>query len=184
MNGEALATTLVNTTLDRDPGHYVVRAHIGAGEVAEQKIDLVTGESRTVRLSVAPAGQPLPPQPKEHGASGWTTAGWVTVAIGAAAFVGMGIAIGVRQDALSSLTTACPNYASGACPTSTRGTVDPIVSRGSAASTAVTALAIGGGILAGAGIVMIAVGAMRSPSERRVAVGLSPWGANVLVRFQ
>ncbi len=155
VNGELLQSSLVATELDRDPGAYVVRAHIGAGEAAEQRVDLVTGESRTVHLIVAPPGQPLPPQPKGDGNARtvWTPAGWITLSIGAAALIGMGVALGVRQDALSSLQLACPDYvaAGSTCPLSVKPTVD----RGNAASTAVTVLAIGGGLLAGVGLMMI-----------------------------
>jgi hypothetical protein len=179
VNGEVLEPTLVGTTLDRDPGSYVVRAHIGAGEVAEQKVDLVTGESRAVRLVVAPAGQPLPPQPKATSTrSAWTPIGWITVSLGAAALVGMGVAIGVRQDALSTLTAQC-DYTTTTCAPSLKPTVD----RGNAASTATTVLAISGGLLAGLGVMMLILDGVPS-HEKRVAFGVSPFGANLIVRFE
>src|SRR5678815_4371442 len=77
INGEPLERTLVGTQLDRDPGKYVVRARLGDGAPAEQTVDLVTGESHTVRLLVAPQGQPLPVQPKQDdGSSAWAPVGW------------------------------------------------------------------------------------------------------------
>ncbi len=63
--------------------------------------------------------------------------------------------------------------------TSARGAVD----RGDAATSAVNALAIAGGIFAGAGIVMLVVDATQSHAKR-VAFGVSPFGANLLVRFE
>jgi len=178
VNGEPLAIELVGTVLDRDPGTYVVRAHIGAGEAAEQKVDLVTGESRTVRLIVAPPGERLPPQPPSNDATratSWTPAGWIAVSLGAAAFVGMGVSIGIRQDALSSLESACPGYATSTCPTSVKPTVD----RGDTAATTATALAVAGGVLVGAGILMLVLDATSHVKERRASV--SPFG--VAVRF-
>jgi hypothetical protein len=184
VNGELLPNTLVGTELDRDPGAYVVRAHIGAGEAAEQHVDLVTGESRSVRLIVAPPGQPLPPQRKLEGRTEWTPVGWITLSVGAAALIGMGVAIGVRQDALASLQTDCPGYASGTCSASSQSKVDPEVNRGSTASTAVTVLAIGGGLLAGTGLMMLILDGVHPSHEKRVAFGVSPFGGSLLVRFE
>lgn len=178
INGEPLPLTLVGTTLDRDPGKYVVRARLGAGEPAEQSTDLVTGESRTVHLVVAPAGQPLPPQPKVSsssatgGGSAWTIGGAVTLSLGAGALVGMGVAIAVRQDALQTLSSQCPTY-TGCSPS-----LKPTVDRGNAASTAATVLAIAGGVATGAGVIMLVVGAT-SHRERAVALHLSPFGASL-----
>lgn len=176
LNGETLPTTLVGTTLDRDPGKYVVRAHNGAGEPAEQTVEIVTGESRTVRLVVAPAGQPLPPQPKpvrHQGISSWTVAGAVTTSLGVLALAGMGVALGVRQDALTQFTALCPNYQTGVCPTSAKDAHD----RGATASDVVTALAIAGSIVSGAGVVMLVMSAASSSHREHVALHLSPVGA-------
>jgi hypothetical protein len=176
VNGEALAPPLVGTTLDRDPGHYVIRAQLGNGAPAEQTIDLVTGETREVRLVVAPLGEPnarrdeKPSPVRSHETSVWTPAGWVTLSVGLGAFVGMAIAIGVRQDALSTLTTQCAGYASMPCPSSLK----PVVDRGDAASTAATVLAVAGGVVSGAGILMLVVGAVTPHRERSVALGVAP----------
>jgi hypothetical protein len=177
VNGEALPRPLVGTALDRDPGKYVVRARIATGEPAEQTVELVTGETRTIHLVVAPPGQPLPPQPKD--ASAWTPAGWVTFSVGLVALAGMGIAIGVRQDALSSLQAQC-DYQHVTCST----TLQPVVNRGIAASTVASALAIGGGLVAGAGLFMVVLGAVSTPrSERPVALHVSPFGVSLDGRF-
>ncbi len=178
ITGEPLPVTLVGTRLDRDPGKYVVRARLGSGEPAEQSTDLVTGESRAVHLVVAPAGQPLPPQPKPRETSGgvspWTIGGAVTVSLGVVALAGMGVAIAVRQDALSTLTFQCPNYATEACPSSVKPTVD----RGTTASTTATVLAIAGGVATAAGVVML-IASATSHRERAVAVRVSPFGASL-----
>lgn len=178
VNGERLARTLVGTMLDRDPGRYVVRARLH-GREAHAAADLGTGESRVVRLDMAPR-EPLPAvgvvAPARSG-SAWTPAGWVTLSVGAVALVGMGVAIGVRQDALATLEKQCPDYQQAACSPS----LQPVVSRGSAASTAATALAIGGGIATGAGALMLVLGA--TSKHEGVAVSVSPWGLAVAGSF-
>jgi hypothetical protein len=168
--------------LDRDPGHYIVRAHLGDGAVAEQIFDLVTGESHTARLVVAPAGRPLSPQTQASASSSpLPIAGWITLGTGVALFIGMGVAIAVRQGALSSLNTECASFVS--CDPSLKPTVD----RGSAATTAANALAVAGSVCAGAGVIMLAVSALSSPSrskERAVGWSVSPFGAALSVRFR
>jgi hypothetical protein len=176
INGEALPKALVGTTLDRDPGKYVVRARVPGAVPVEQSTDLVTGEARTVRLVLAPAAtnvrSPAAPAPPEHrGTSAWTLGGIVTTSLGVAALAGMGVALGVRQSALDTLTAECANYASSPCPTSAKSARDT----GVTASAAVTILAVGGAALATAGVVMLIVGA--TSHERHVALHVSPMGA-------
>ena len=181
VNGEPLERTLVGTQLDRDPGKYVVRARLGSGEPAEQTVDLVTGESHTVRLLVAPQGQPLPVQPKQdEGGSAWAPVGWVTLSLGLGALAGMGVAIGVRQDALNRLTAQC-KYTSVTCDPS----LAPTVSRGQTASAVATALAVGGGIATGVGALIVIVDALSSPHHKRehVSFSVSPFGASLSGSF-
>jgi hypothetical protein len=89
----------------------------------------------------------------------------------------MGVAIGVRQDALGTLSAQCPSYV--ACSTS----LESVVTRGQTASTAATVLAVAGGTLAGAGIIMLVVGAS-SAHHDRVGLVVSPFGVSVLGSFQ
>jgi hypothetical protein len=181
VNGEPLERTLVGTQLDRDPGKYVVRAHLGSGEPAEQTVDLVTGESHTVRLLVAPQGQPLPRQPKQdEGTSAWVPIGWVTLSLGLGALAGMGVAIGVRQAALNSLSAQC-DYAHVTCSPS----LQPTVSRGQTASAVATALAVGGGIVTGLGALIVVINAISSPPHKKehVSFVVSPFGASLSGSF-
>jgi hypothetical protein len=181
VNGEVLERTLVGTQLDRDPGKYVVRAKLGDGAPAEQAVDLVTGESHTVRLLVAPPGQPLPVQPKQDdGGSAWAPVGWVTLSLGVGALAGMGVAIGVRQDALGSLASQC-DYAHVTCSPS----LQPTVSRGQTASAVATGLAVGGGIAAGLGALILVINAVSSSPHKKehVAFFVSPMGASLSGSF-
>jgi len=179
IDGQPLEAQLVGTTLDRDPGRYAIVAHTGTRE-AHATVDLTTGESQTVHLDfsapLAAATVSVHRTGETHHSSGWLTAGWVTLTIGVAGLAGMGVAIGIRQDALSTAQTGCATFPKD-CPIA----VKPAVDRGQAASTAVTALAIAGGVLAGAGMIMLAVG-IASPS-REVALRVSPFGALLEGRF-
>ena len=181
VNGEPLERTLAGTRLDRDPGKYVVRARLGDGAPAEQTVDLVTGESRAVRLVVAPPGQPLPPQPKQRdddGGDAWAPVGWVTLSLGLGALAGMGVAIGVRQNALDSLSAQC-NYTMVVCSPS----LEPTVSRGQTASAVATALGVAGGIATGVGALILVIHAVSSPRREHVSFIVSPLGASLAGTF-
>ena len=179
INGEPLAPTLFGTALDRDPGHYVIRARPrSGGEPQEQSLDLDRGGVRVVGLVVH---VPASTQVKEAApaASVWRPAGWVTLSVGLGALVGMGIAVGVRQDALSTLNASCASHLN--CPLS----VEPAVNRGTAASTTATVLAIGGGVVAGAGIIMLVVDALSHHMRRPMtALAASPSGVGLVARFE
>lgn len=178
INGEPLPRALVGTTLERDPGKYDVKARLGEGEPAEQSVDLVTGESRTVHLVVAPAGQPLPKQVRESSPSGWTPAGWVTLSVGLATLAGMVVAIGVRAEALTTISQNC-NYALTCDPM-----WEPTYNRGVTASTAATVLAVAGGALTGAGVLMLVLGATQGPHREHVSLVASPFGVGLVGSFQ
>lgn len=178
VNGEPLLRELVGTELDRDPGKYVVVAHIGTGAPAEQTIELTTGESRSLKLVVAPPGQPLPKQPKQDvtSTSSWTPAGVVTLSLGIAALAAGSIFVGVRQDALAALDQQCPPNSDGAYVNCSPN-LKPTVNRGNLASTAATVFFVGGGIVSAAGIVMLVLGAVEpTHASRTVAFHVSPFG--------
>jgi len=168
VNGEPLAATLVGTVLDRDPGQYVVRARRASGEPAEQTVELAMGEARVVALVVA--ARTTQSRPIER-SSPWTPAGWVTISVGLGALVGMGVAIGVRQDALSTITSQCQYMAPKYVCSPAQMSADD---RGNAASAVATVLAVAGGVITDAGLLMLVFGATRPHNERNVSLVLSP----------
>ncbi len=92
----------------------------------------------------------------------------------------MGVAIGVRQDALATLTAGCPAYQTLTCSPS----LEPTVNKGQTASAVATALAVSGGIATGLGALMIVLGAVSTPSrvsgrKEHVSFIVSPMGVSL-----
>jgi len=126
------------------------------------------GEARVVALVVA--ARTTQSRPIER-SSPWTPAGWVTISVGLGALVGMGVAIGVRQDALSTITSQCQYMAPKYVCSPAQMSADD---RGNAASAVATVLAVAGGVITGAGLLMLVFGATRPHNERNVSLVLSP----------
>ncbi len=172
---EAMPVALVGTLLDRDPGTYVVTVTGADGVAKTETVELRVGDAKTLRFVVpAPPPEPVdhgpsgpvgPGEVDDHGAATRRTIGWIGVGVGAAALVGAGISLGIRQAALSDLKTACPGYETGPCPTSVQSTVG----RGSTASTLVDVLGIAGGVLLVSGVVLVLVSPSPHPDAKPAA---------------
>jgi hypothetical protein len=169
LDGEVLATSLVGTALERDPGRHVVQVGgPGVKEPVERAIDLVAGDAKRIPLRVVVAtdgeasdGGSLPSTPPtdgsaDHARSARRTAAWIALGTGAASLAGMGISIGVRQSALSTINSQCPDHSG--CSTGLQSTE----SRGQAASTAATVLGIVGAVGVVSGVVLYATSKPRS----------------------
>ncbi len=172
--GEEVAPVLYGTALERDPGSYVARAELPPDLRAEATVTLAAGDDKHVRLVLPAARAPLHVRqpdvtPAPHRGGGARRAlGWTAVGLGAASLVGMGVSLGVRQDALGQLQDACPGYATASCPDSLRGVVD----RGNVASALVTVLAITGGVATAAGVVLLLTAPASASPRAAVSVGL------------
>ncbi len=100
------------------------------------------------------------------------TGAWIAFGVGAAGLIGAGIALGVRQSALSDVQSVCPDDRCGSETSYDR--IRPSVDSGRAASTLVNvfgAVAIAG---VAAGVVLFATS---HPPSARSALVLSPTGA-------
>lgn len=159
INGERIAAKLVNTTLERDPGRYLIRVDAKDAEPLEQVVDLTAGDQRRITMRVVrtpPTGEkPLVPPPQERSTPVQRTLGWVALGVGGAALASAGVFFVVRQGALSAVDDACP--ARTKCDPSLQGDVD----RGRFASTMVTVLGAVGVAAAGAGVALV----LTSPSS-------------------
>lgn len=188
LNDEPIDAVLIDTPLERDPGSYVVRARATGGAPTEQRLSLAAGDAQNVELRVIPPPKPQVVEQPPTAGSGPTPThsggepgggspnkaiGWVGISLGAAALVGAGISLGVRQAAMDSVDSQCPSHAS--CSSS----LQPTVSRGQTASTLVTALGIGGVVALGIGIVLV----VTSPKERTRAMSMWFDGREVTARW-
>ena len=167
VNGEALATTLIGSPLDRDPGAYDVRVEGPAGaSMADERVVLAAGDDRTVRLrlvvSAVPPGEPPPARAPEDVHRTRRALGWVTLGAGGIALVGAGVAAVVRSTALADLKRDCPGYASSPCEASVRSEA----TRGHSAATLVDVFGAVGVLSAGAGVALV----LLSPSTPGVTL--------------
>jgi hypothetical protein len=177
-NGERVSPDDVGRPLDRDPGRYVVAAAGPASSVAEKRVvDLGPGESKRVELRVV---VPATPDRDRARVTPVRTAAWIAAGVGAASFVGAGIAALERRSALDDLTTECHSVTE--CPAARDNTVESarvqaIEDRGHTAATWVNVLAVVGVIGLSSGVVLYAMGRSR-PSQAGLLV--SPAGLSVV----
>lgn len=157
LNGENLATSLVGTPLERDPGNYKIRAQAKYAQPVESEVALTAGDAKhvTLRLVQAPPPPETPSAEVDTG-SGKRTAGWVLLGVGGAALVGSGISFLLRQGAKSDLESACPNYANAPCTESSRAAVTDATDKGQTMSMLTSVLLPVGlvGVAAGLGLVI------------------------------
>ncbi len=181
INGEPVPHALFGTSLERDPGHYEIVAKApGGGAPERSSVDLLAGSSKTLRLRLTLRGQParasvppavpLPPASAADRSSARRTVGWITIGVGAASAVASLVSLGLRQSALGDLRTACPGYESGPCPTS----AEPILSRGSTASTLTSVFAVTGGVLLAGGAVLVLTSPTNEPAKQGRGWWLAP----------
>ncbi|MBV9946695.1 MAG: tetratricopeptide repeat protein [Myxococcales bacterium] len=179
MNGEPLPANLVGTVLDRDPGHYVVRATSPrAAAFDERALDLAAGDEQRLVLHLAITA-PGVEQPTAAGTAGLISAptrralGWVALGLGGASLVGAGVSALVFKGASDEVEQQCPN---NHCLASSEPSVQPIADRGRTAATLVNVLLPAGAVLAAGGIALV----LTSRTERtQAALVLTPSGAFV-----
>jgi hypothetical protein len=198
LDGEKLASSLVGTPLERDPGVHVVRVTGGhVREPAQRAVELASGDVKRVALRVVvtpdkplepevPMATPLPVTPPlpvdddaERARRVKRTVGWTAIGVGAAGVVGAAISLGVRQSALSSAKDRCPNLSG--CDPALEPTLNPIVSRGQAASTAFDVLGVIGILGVGGGVVLLATSG--HPQQARLVVTPTLGGASAAWTF-
>ncbi len=165
VNDEAVDPALLHTFLERDPGEHRI-AIVHDGRVIARRQVLLSATSRDIVVTIdvsLPDPPPPPPRPApvqgpdEPMDGGWpdapAIAGLTFLGVGAAAFAGMGVALGVRATALSDLEKACPLHAEVVC----RPEVTPIVDRGNTAATLVNVFAVAGGVATAIGATLTIV---------------------------
>ncbi len=178
LDGEPVATSLVGTPLERDPGRHLVRAFGKRVHDPQQKVvDLLTGDTTRVALrvvvtpekvnpnDVVPAAAPAgasPAEPADDDASRARatrrTVGWVAVGVGGASLVGAAISLAVRQSALDEVNNQCSSHS--ACPTSLQSTA----SRGQTASLLFDVFGPVGLVCVGGGLALVLTSGQSAPA--------------------
>lgn len=179
--------------VERDPGHYVVRAGSRGRNQEERAVDLAAGDSKRVAMRVVvetalSARSRFSSPPGGAGAEARGTpartrhaelvAAWIATGIGAASLVGAGVAWLVQQGALDDLTRECPQPSM--CSRSQMAAVQATRDEGVSATTASRVLGVVGLVGVATGVVLFAT---RSSSSDGAALVISPTGVSAVGRF-
>lgn len=151
VNGEAIASTLVNTPLERDPGSYVIKASMKDAQPVEQNVSLSAGDNPhvTIRLTVVPPEQPVA---EDH--SSRRTIGYAVAGVGAAALIGSGITFLMYNGAKSTIEDNCKETGSGRSCADTKDNRDA-ADRGPTMGALTTVLFPVGIVALGAGLALV-----------------------------
>jgi hypothetical protein len=169
-----------------EPGDHRVVAESGGQvkrvdvRVAEREIRNVEihFEPRTATIGPAPSTGPRPPRKGADGGGGLAIAGWTGVGLGGAALVAGAVMGGVLLTKQSDLETQCgEDLDCSEEPSVPQQDLDSY----NALRTPTTVLLIAGGVLAAAGVTLVAVDA--AGSEGETALWISPGGLGVRGRF-
>jgi hypothetical protein len=180
VDGEPLPPDLLGTTLERDPGRYVVRAE-GArvAPTVERVVELLARDHDHVRLDVlvveptAAATGISEGLPADRSApiDAARLAGWVALGVGAASLVGAGVSAVFFQSARDQVTAICPGFT---CPSAEKtASISQSVQNGRTAALLVDVFAVVGGLGLAGGAVLFATSHREHP---RTAVVLAPAG--------
>ena len=189
VDGQPLDPRLIGVELERDLGPHTIVASYGGAEPVTEKRAIAPGRREEVTL-VIPArkpGESRAPSPAattgdEHGLR---NGGIVVLGIGGLSAVGAAISAVLRAGALSSITNACPGYATGqVCPASVRGDR----STGRTASTLINVFIGVAAAGVATGVTLVAVGTSSSGAptpgpQARLGVSPAAGGATAWATF-
>ena len=186
LNGLPFDPRLLGTELEQDLGRVELVLEDGGATPQSRSLELEEGQRHRVDLEarvVVPAKSQDPSAPPSSGASdgedegpsGLFVGGLVSLSLGATSLVGMGVAIGFYQGALSDVESSCPSYETEPC----RADVTEAVESGQASSTAVNALAAIGGAGVATSVVLLVLDATTSGSSggERATARVAPLAA-------
>lgn len=171
VNGETIASTLVNTPLERDPGTYVIKASMKDAQPVEQNVALSAGDNPhvTIRLTVVPQEQAVVTE--DH--STRRTIGWGLAGLGAAALIGSGVTFLLYSGAKGTIDDNCRETGSGTqCP-DTKENRDAADS-GPTMGALTTVLFPVGVIALGAGLVLVFTSGSKTEAAPKAALATPP----------
>lgn len=171
INGEKVATNLIGTELDRDPGTYTFRAQAPDAQPVEQKFSLAAGDVRQIKLRLVVVPKAGPSQEDvERAERARTQKTWGFVALGTGGVV-LGGALAtalIFSSAKSDVEGECPSLQN--CPESLRSTKDT----GELMATLTNILLPVGIVAAGVGITLLATAKSTDPAKTGTTVRLAP----------
>lgn len=122
IDGEPIASSSFGVPLERDPGTYRVVAQLAGAPRVEQLLSLEPGDNPRVTIHIERPAPAPPPRTRREEASTQRTVGWVAAGAGAAALLGAGVTLLVRQGAVGEVEAQCPSR--NGCRASLRDTVE------------------------------------------------------------
>jgi tetratricopeptide (TPR) repeat protein len=176
---QRVPSAIVGVDRPIDPGRHRVQARRGA-EVVTQEPALREGERMRVTLVFKPiAALPPPPPPPSGGERPGSTqriVGAVIAGLGGATLVAGGVNWALALGKKGDLDKVCPGEI---CPPSAKDTLDTYTRL----RTTAIAMMVTGGVLAGAGVVTIAVAPRGAPARAAITPWIGPLGAGVRGTF-
>jgi hypothetical protein len=179
LDGVPISADVLRGPIPVNPGRHRVVATLSGRLPIE--VEVAIGESESKLVDLAPhakratdaGGSTTAPPPEES--SGWRTAGWVGVGVGAAALATSGVFFVLKQNAASDLEERC-GATGRACPPDSQDTID----RGRA-YTVLSNVMFGVGLgLAVVGGLAIALSSPSGTAETRTAVGFDAAGQRLV----
>ena len=185
LDGQTLAPAALGVRRATDPGTHEIVVEVQGSVVKQTSVTLGEGKSETVPLVLGTPGSsanatptpappntsgptgPEPPRPTPNAAPPLQTLGFAAIGVGGAGLL-VGVATGAAVLAQhGSLASDCPN---ARCPSQ----FVPRMNTYNALTTASTAGFIGGGVVAAAGVVLVALARKRAPAATQVGFSVLP----------
>lgn len=167
LDGRTLGATEINVDVPVNPGPHVIEATQDGRETFREEMDLKDGAKKTIKVTMSEVAETPPSTPPESTpdkpeasspGSGTRAAGFI---IGGLGLVGMGVGaafLGLRQSTISELESKC-----GADHRNCPPEAEQLIKDGKFQSNMVTGLFVGGGVVAGIGLVIVLV----APSAKK-----------------
>jgi hypothetical protein len=176
LDGGPLSSALIDELRPVNPGKHEIIVRRG-DETVSVSVVVKEGERKTALLRFGtPLAEPEPAAPPDQGRSTRRTIGWVALGAG-----GVGLAVGTVTAILAMNKRAeiedTPGCTPDACPVSEQDEVDAL----NAFRTTSTVAFVTGGVLAGAGLVLVLTS--RSPQGPSASAFIGPGSVGVRGRF-
>ncbi|MFO0611161.1 MAG: tetratricopeptide repeat protein [Polyangiaceae bacterium] len=160
LNGKTFDPRLIGVELEQDNGALTLEVHYGAATPLSATTVIKEASHEKLVIDIPKGAVGTTPVPGAQDTSraatarGMTIGGGIALGLGGLAAVGLGVSIGIRQDALSGAEAACPD------PTKLCTDTDD-VTRGTTASTLINVFAVSAAVCVGVGLTLV----LAAPSD-------------------